>query len=139
MGPADPPPPHTHLERRALTSYHVEIFVSSFKIDQTSFQWGSVAFLIWNACNDFVLGWLSDRALLKGLVAGGDSQIDLESSMRRKRIQGIAVGGPLMGACTSTSPTAPHSTTQQSHSSWCRASHLPMLSSTCSPRGEQHC
>ena len=73
--------------------------MSNFKIDQTSFQLGSVAFLIWNAFNDFILGWISDRALLKKFIPG---DVSMEGSMRRQRIRGIAVGGPLMGICMCT-------------------------------------
>jgi hypothetical protein len=35
-----------------------------FKIDKYSFWWGELVFLIWNALNDFVTGWISDSGLL---------------------------------------------------------------------------
>ena len=44
--------------------YHVETFVSIYKIDKFSFWAGEIIFLIWNSCNDPLFGWLSDKQYL---------------------------------------------------------------------------
>ncbi|XP_002126040.2 transmembrane protein 180 [Ciona intestinalis] len=45
--------------------YYVEMFVTVYKIDKTSFWIGEIAFLVWNSLNDPLFGWLSDRSLLQ--------------------------------------------------------------------------
>ena len=40
--------------------YHIETFVSIYKIDKTSFWTGEMIFLIWNSLNDPLFGWLAD-------------------------------------------------------------------------------
>ena len=44
--------------------YHVETFVSIYKIDKFSFWIGEVIFLVWNSCNDPLFGWISDKQYL---------------------------------------------------------------------------
>lgn len=44
--------------------YHVETFVSIYKIDKFSFWVGEIIFLIWNSCNDPLFGWISDKQYL---------------------------------------------------------------------------
>eukprot|EP00040_Diaphanoeca_grandis_P015078 m.76787 g.76787 ORF g.76787 m.76787 type:complete len:507 (-) comp24934_c0_seq1:475-1995(-) len=77
--------------------YHIELFTYCFKIDESSFQMGSVLFLIWNAVNDFVLGWISDSVMLKHTSkVSCSASDDVQTITRRKRIKGLAVGGPAM-------------------------------------------
>ncbi len=45
--------------------YHVETFVSIYKIDKASFWIGETIFLLWNSLNDPLFGWFSDRKYLK--------------------------------------------------------------------------
>jgi len=42
--------------------YHIELFVSVYKIDKLSFWIGEALFLLWNSLNDPLVGWISDRA-----------------------------------------------------------------------------
>eukprot|EP00041_Stephanoeca_diplocostata_P021423 m.499011 g.499011 ORF g.499011 m.499011 type:complete len:472 (-) comp21823_c0_seq3:1-1416(-) len=79
--------------------YHIELFVSGYKIDESSFFWGSVVFLVWNALNDFLLGWLTDGSLLDKSAESniGTTVKQKQNDIRRKRTRGLAVGGPLMG------------------------------------------
>ncbi|OWF45357.1 transmembrane protein 180-like [Mizuhopecten yessoensis] len=44
--------------------YHVDLFVSVYKIDKMSFWVGETIFLIWNSLNDPLFGWLSDKQYL---------------------------------------------------------------------------
>ncbi len=44
--------------------YHVETFVSVYKIDKTSFWIGETIFLVWNSFNDPLFGWMSDKQYL---------------------------------------------------------------------------
>lgn len=44
--------------------YHVDLFVSVYKIDKMSFWIGETIFLIWNSFNDPLFGWLSDKQYL---------------------------------------------------------------------------
>lgn len=41
--------------------YHIEMFVSVFKIDKTSFWIGEGIFLLWNSVNDPLFGWFGDQ------------------------------------------------------------------------------
>lgn len=41
--------------------YHIEMFVSVFKIDKTSFWIGETIFLLWNCFNDPLFGWIGDN------------------------------------------------------------------------------
>jgi len=69
--------------------YHVETFVSVYKIDKMSFWIGEVIFLVWNSCNDPLFGWISDRSLLTKSKAHSNEQVVM------KRIQALRVNGPL--------------------------------------------
>lgn len=44
--------------------YHVDMFVSVYKIDKASFWIGEMIFLVWNSLNDPVFGWISDKKYL---------------------------------------------------------------------------
>ncbi|XP_064630049.1 transmembrane protein 180-like [Lineus longissimus] len=54
----------TSILHNVFLLYHVEVFVSIYKIDKTSFWVGETIFLIWNSVNDPLFGWLSDRKFL---------------------------------------------------------------------------
>ena len=69
--------------------YHVETFVSIYKIDKMSFWIGEVIFLIWNSCNDPLFGWISDKSFLTNAKAGNNEQVVT------KRIHALRVNGPL--------------------------------------------
>lgn len=66
--------------------YHVETFVSIYKIDKKSFWIGEAIFLVWNSCNDPLFGWVSDK---KKLLGKGTEDIVL------KRLKAIGYSGPL--------------------------------------------
>ena len=44
--------------------YHVETFVSVYRIDKASFWIGETLFLLWNSLNDPLFGWMSDKQYL---------------------------------------------------------------------------
>lgn len=69
--------------------YHVEIFVSYYRIDRESFWWGEAIFLVWNSLNDFICGWVSDQNLL-----GSGTQVRVSQSTALRRIEALAFGGP---------------------------------------------
>ena len=66
--------------------YHVEIFVSMYKIDKRSFWFGETIFLIWNSCNDPLFGWLSDKGLL---ISGGNNKSVILRRIKALRWNGI--------------------------------------------------
>lgn len=49
--------------------YHIDMFVSVYKIDKTSFWIGEMVFLLWNSINDPLFGWLGDK---QQLMLSGD-------------------------------------------------------------------
>ena len=49
--------------------YHVDMFVSVYKIDKTSFWLGEMVFLVWNSLNDPVFGWISDKGYLSSAAS----------------------------------------------------------------------
>ncbi|KAK6178037.1 hypothetical protein SNE40_012876 [Patella caerulea] len=55
--------------------YHVEIFVSVYRIDKTSFWIGETIFLIWNSCNDPLFGWMSDSKYLNTSAQKGNDVV----------------------------------------------------------------
>lgn len=68
--------------------YHIEMFVSLYKIDKFSFWVGETIFLIWNSCNDPLFGWISDRKFL--MHTSDDSNIVLT------RLRALTWNGPLL-------------------------------------------
>ena len=81
------PPAHTcacvaHAARFLL--YHVELYVTHYKISESAFFYGSFLFLVWNAVNDFVLGWLTDGSLV--------SADNSTSSTAARRVALVLVG-----------------------------------------------
>ena len=68
--------------------FHVELFVSIYKIDKTSFWIGETIFLIWNSLNDPLFGWVSDKGYLQ---EHGHKQ----SSVVLSRLSSLQRYGPL--------------------------------------------
>lgn len=71
--------------------FHVDMFVSVYKIDKTSFWIGEIVFLIWNSLNDPLFGWISDRKYLSS-SAGKDHT---KANIILKRISALSWTGPL--------------------------------------------
>ncbi|XP_046380263.1 transmembrane protein 180-like [Haliotis rufescens] len=70
--------------------YHVDMFVSVYKIDKYSFWVGEAIFLVWNSLNDPLFGWLSDRQYLN-TSAKTSSQYEIVM----RRFNAIQINGPL--------------------------------------------
>ncbi|ELU13839.1 hypothetical protein CAPTEDRAFT_107356 [Capitella teleta] len=68
--------------------YHVELFVSVYKIDKTSFWIGEIIFLVWNSCNDPLFGWMSDKKYLKHSSSS-------QSNIVLARLKALSWNGPL--------------------------------------------
>jgi hypothetical protein len=77
----------------------VELFVNYYKIDEVSFWWGELVFLLWNCTNDFISGWFMDSGLLQGGAADGAAKFSsrVATTTVVGRVRGLLVGGPLMG------------------------------------------
>ncbi|XP_072027130.1 transmembrane protein 180-like [Amphiura filiformis] len=75
--------------------YHVDVFVSIYKIDKASFWIGETIFLLWNSLNDPLFGWLSDKSLLKS--ESSDGKFVSSPSLILKRIGILSTSGPLLG------------------------------------------
>jgi hypothetical protein len=69
--------------------YHVDAYLSLYKIDKTSFWIGETIFMFWNSINDPLFGWLSDRNYLNLKVANMDL-------ICNKRILQLKLYGPLL-------------------------------------------
>ena len=54
----------TTIVHNIFLLYHVDMFVSVYKIDKASFWIGEMVFLIWNSLNDPLFGWISDKKYL---------------------------------------------------------------------------
>ncbi|KAL8558518.1 hypothetical protein ACOMHN_038842 [Nucella lapillus] len=70
--------------------YHVDMFVSVYKIDKASFFIGEIVFLFWNCINDPLFGWLSDWHYLQGNKEHPKSDVVL------RRIAALQRNGPLL-------------------------------------------
>ncbi|EDO34958.1 predicted protein [Nematostella vectensis] len=71
--------------------YYVQIFVSVYRIDQTSFWIGEAVFLVWNSVNDPLFGWLSDHKYVASSNKYGVSSPEIV----RKRFRALTRYGPL--------------------------------------------
>lgn len=71
--------------------YHVETFVSIYKIDKFWFWACEIIFLVWNSCNDPFFGWLSDKQYLVKATATAD--------VIATRIRALSICGPLLAVC----------------------------------------
>ena len=72
--------------------FHVETFVSIYKIDKSSFWIGETIFLLWNSFNDPLFGWMSDRGYLKQGAASNEAAIVMS------RLNALQRFGPLFAA-----------------------------------------
>ena len=67
--------------------YHVDTFVSIYKIDKHSFWFAEAVFLVWNSINDPIFGWISDKQYLMHGEGG--------VSVVLTRIRALRFNGPL--------------------------------------------
>ena len=67
--------------------YHVDMFVSIYKIDKLSFWVGETIFLVWNSCNDPLFGWISDKKYLTERVSADTVVLE--------RLRSLMWNGPL--------------------------------------------
>ena len=70
--------------------YHIDVFVSIYKIDKLSFWVGETIFLVWNSCNDPLFGWISDKKYLTQSVGG--------HTVVLQRLRSLKWNGPLFAA-----------------------------------------
>ncbi|VDL92678.1 unnamed protein product [Schistocephalus solidus] len=82
----------TSLLHNIFLVYHVQAFVSGFGLSKSSFWSAELVFLVWNAINDPLFGWLLDKNLLQEPSASsGTSQL---TARRRSRM--ISIVGPIL-------------------------------------------
>jgi len=81
---------YTSILHNLFLLYHVDMFVSVYKIDKLSFWVGETIFLVWNSCNDPLFGWISDRQYLSTAVPCGDSL-----AVVSRRLHALKINGPL--------------------------------------------
>ncbi len=81
----------TSILHNVFLLYHVETFVSIYRIDKTSFWLGETVFLIWNSCNDPLFGWLSDKKYLSNDRGAGGINTDIILG----RLKALTWNGPL--------------------------------------------
>ncbi|XP_060068484.1 transmembrane protein 180-like [Ylistrum balloti] len=74
--------------------YHVDLFVSVYKIDKMSFWIGETIFLIWNSFNDPLFGWLSDKQYLSTKKHSESASSALE--IVTNRLNALMYNGPLL-------------------------------------------
>ena len=77
----------TSILHNLFLLYHIEIFVSVYKIDKFSFWMGEGLFLVWNSCNDPLFGWMSDKKYL--FKTNDNSQVVLG------RLKALSWNGPM--------------------------------------------
>lgn len=80
---------YTAILHNLFLLYHVDMFVSVYKIDKFSFWFGETIFLIWNSCNDPLFGWISDK---KYLSSASKSDVN---AIVNGRLQALTWNGPL--------------------------------------------
>ena len=95
----------TSALNNVFVTYYVELFTSVARLTPTAFYIGQVIFMIWNACNDPLLGWLSDTMPLPAFVRdpfnacnwrhGGSGAHPATVSSVEKRAAAIRFGGVL--------------------------------------------
>jgi hypothetical protein len=94
----------TSILHNVFLLYHVNIFVSVYKIDKTSFWIGESIFLVWNSLNDPLFGWLSDSQYLTsggGTTAGAKGR-QTSTQIILRRLHALQWSGPLfaLSFCT---------------------------------------
>ena len=80
----------TTILHNVFLLYHVDMFVSVYKINKSAFWIGEVVFLVWNSLNDPVFGWISDNKYLN--ANKGTYSV---SSIVLRRLQALKWTGPL--------------------------------------------
>lgn len=74
--------------------YHIDIFVSVYKIDKASFWIGETVFFLWNSINDPLFGWLSDsRYLQQHKLEGANPNHGIQILLNR--LAALKWNGPL--------------------------------------------
>lgn len=84
----------TSLLHNIFLLYHVDIFVSVYKIDKSSFWLGETIFLVWNSLNDPLFGWFSDKKFLSPSLSKNNNS----SNIVWTRLTALHIYGPLF-AC----------------------------------------
>lgn len=69
--------------------YHIETFVSIYKIDRSAFWIGETIFLLWNSLNDPLFGWISDKQFLSTKISSSGATVIMH------RIVALGKSGPL--------------------------------------------
>lgn len=82
----------TSLIHNIFLVYHVQAFVSGFGLSKFSFWVAELIFLVWNAVNDPLFGWIFDKQLLQQTC--NDIGVTIEVVRRRARI--ISMTGPFL-------------------------------------------
>lgn len=83
----------TSVLHNVFLLYHVDMFVSVYKIDKVSFFIGEIVFLLWNCINDPLFGWLSDWHYLQGNRGNKEHP---KSDVVMNRIAALQRNGPLL-------------------------------------------
>ncbi|GBG34712.1 Transmembrane protein 180 [Hondaea fermentalgiana] len=68
-----------------FVTYYLDLYMNVVRLDASAFYVGQVIFMVWNACNDPVIGWISDRAKFR---AGSNDPVS-------RRLTVIRTGGLL--------------------------------------------
>ena len=79
----------TTILHNVFLLYHIEVFVSIYKIDKFSFWIGEALFLVWNSCNDPLFGWISDQKYLSKTNSYDQQNVVLQ------RLRALSWNGPL--------------------------------------------
>ncbi|KAK7465945.1 hypothetical protein BaRGS_00037483 [Batillaria attramentaria] len=82
----------TSILHNVFLLYHVDMFVSVYKIDKMSFWIGEAVFLVWNSVNDPLFGWMSDRHFLGNHATKEHS----EARVVNQRLDALQKNGPLL-------------------------------------------
>uniref|UniRef100_A0A5K3EH74 Zgc:171489 n=1 Tax=Mesocestoides corti TaxID=53468 RepID=A0A5K3EH74_MESCO len=79
----------TSLMHNIFVVYHVYVFVSCFGLSKLSFWTSEFLFLLWNAINDPIFGWLLDKKILRQQMS---NQV-----IAHERARFISICGPFLG------------------------------------------
>ncbi|CAK9108388.1 Transmembrane protein 180 (Major facilitator superfamily domain-containing 13A) [Durusdinium trenchii] len=78
-----------------FVTYYLDLFMNVVQLGARSFYLGQLVFMVWNATNDPIFGWLSDRVGLRGADAGKKSPLGRQQSNILRRLAVIRTGGLL--------------------------------------------
>lgn len=81
----------TSILHNIFLLYHVDMFVSVYKIDKFSFWIGETIFLVWNSLNDPLFGWFSDKKFLNLPILKKNSSTNVVWT----RLTSLHIYGPL--------------------------------------------